>query len=144
MIRKSTAIFFILLANLILLAHVVVPHHHHENKVCINASHCHSENHAHTDGAPAEDHEHDGENSSSFCVLKQAVFIVSNHSDQIDKCLFGTDKSFTFLDFQALIPENGSRAFAIGIATRVPAPLITTLHSRCVSTSIGLRAPPTV
>jgi len=34
MLKKFTAIFFILCANVIFLAHAVIPHHHHENKVC--------------------------------------------------------------------------------------------------------------
>lgn len=51
--KKATAIFFILCANLILIAHMLVPHHHHEGFACFSPpfheSHHDCQGHHHTD-----------------------------------------------------------------------------------------------
>jgi len=44
MIKRKTALAFILIANIILLAHAVIPHHHHHNnEVCTESSTCQAE-----------------------------------------------------------------------------------------------------
>ena len=144
MMKKGTAIFFILLANIILLAHAVVPHHYHQNKVCVNSSHCQSDSYAHQHDTSKPNHEHDGENDSHFCVLKQVVFITSNQWDQFDKCLFGSYKPLSLLDFQAVLFDNGFNALIPRIVSTGQTLFKTSTYLSFVSSSIGLRAPPVV
>lgn len=144
MIRKRIALFFVLFATLLLLVHAVVPHHHHKDHVCISIHHCQSDGCAHEHGTPVSDHPHEGGNDSEFCVLKQAVFIPSSQWNQFDKYGFGTDKPFFFLDFQALVYDNGWKTDGPGIVLsgyESSTPLI--CYDFTVS-STGLRAPPVV
>lgn len=73
MIRKILAISFLLLANTVLLAHSVVPHHHHCHGVCLEDTHCHSEEDHHKDNcSDSEEHHHDSNDlDEDFCSLKQ-------------------------------------------------------------------------
>ena len=139
--KRTTAIFFILLANIILLAHAVVPHHHHHEQVCIVNSHCQTESQTHNHGASG-DHQHDGNNESDCCVLKQAVAIPSNLLKQDCKSLdsyhpdFHEFQSILFnFDFDSFVPLDSSFG---------KHPFSTFTYSLFVNSSIGLRAPPIV
>ena len=71
MIRKRTAIFFILLASIVILVHAVVPHDHIHGLVSFLDEHSHSnaDSHEHnnTSGASNENNENDVD----FCLLNQ-------------------------------------------------------------------------
>ena len=71
MIKRNTALFFILLANIILLAHAAIPHHHHKGQVCIEKSHCEADCESHEHDATKNDHEHNSNNQC--CVLIQDI-----------------------------------------------------------------------
>ncbi|MDO8929244.1 MAG: hypothetical protein Q7W54_09685 [Bacteroidota bacterium] len=144
MIKKRTAIFFILLANIVLLAHAVVPHHHHKEQVCIENEHCQNDSLAHKHNTPEHNHEHDGENSSESCALKQAVAIPANSLRQEFKYLGCDDNHSPFVHFQAILFGNEFNSFVPKIISIAQIPLITSPHSNLVSASLGLRAPPVV
>ncbi len=144
MIRRTTAIFFILIANIILLAHAVVPHHHHQEQVCIVNSHCQTDSQAHNHDASEHDHQHDDENSSEPCVLKQAALIPSNSLRQEFKC-FGCDNDHSpFDDFQIVLFSNGLKTFVPIFVANAHIQLITSSYTHFAVTSLGLRAPPIV
>lgn len=139
MIRKRTAIFFILLANIIILVHAVVPHHYHQMAICVNTSHCQSDSNAHD-----HDHEHDGEENSQSCVLKQAVFIPSTQENQFSNCLYAADKPLATIDFQAVLFDNGYLAGAPCIVSWSQTSFDTSSFTEFIAPSLGLRAPPIV
>ena len=92
MIKKRTAIFFLLLANIIILVHAIVPHHHHESQICVEINQCQSNCDAHQHSISQKDCHHPGQSSSECCLLKQVVYLPSNHEKQDFKCLNSTDK----------------------------------------------------
>ena len=144
MIKRTTAIFFILLANIILLAHAVVSHHHHQEQVCIVNAHCQNDSIAHKHNTSGHNHQHDGENSSESCALKQAVVIPANSLRQEFKCLGCDDNHSPFIHFQAILFSNEFMSFVPKIISDAQIPLKTSSHFNFVSTSLGLRAPPIV
>jgi len=143
MIRKTIAIFFILLANIVLLVHIVVPHHHHKSLVCFERNHCQSDSNAHNQSTCTNDHEHDGGHGTENCTLKQAVSFPANSLRQEYKCLGCDDNHFPFV-FQAILFSNEFSSFVPKVISIVQIPLKTSTHYWFVSTSSGLRAPPVV
>lgn len=144
MIRKRIAIFFILFATVLLLVHAMVPHHHHKDHICISIHHCQSGGCTHDHGTPVNDHQHEGESDSEFCVLKQAVFIPSSPWNQFDKYSFGNDKPLFFLDFQALWCDNEWKAYMPDIDLSGHESSIPFIYYDFAVSSSGLRAPPVV
>ena len=144
MIRKRTAIFFVLLASIVILVHAVVPHHHHESQICIERNHSQSDCYAHKHNTSEHNHKEDGSNCSGNCVLKQAVVIPANSLRQEFKFIGGDNNHSPFVDFQSVILYNERISFAPKIVSIEQIPLKTSSHSWFVSTSSGLRAPPIV
>jgi len=141
-VKRTTAIFFILLANIILLAHAVVPHHHHQGQVCIVNSHCQVDSHSHNHGKSEHDHQHDGNNESDCCVLKQAVAIPSNLVKQHFRS-FDSDNDFLDFDrFQCVLFDNGIGIFVPVNSSVAKLQFLSSNYFHFVNTSIGLRAPP--
>lgn len=143
MIKRTTAIFLILLANIVLLAHAVIPHHHHHNNnVCTESSTCQ------TDG---KSHEHSNckHNDSSkeqydCCVLKQVVTIPVNQIKPEFKCLICNDDhndldTFHFVLFTSWYSNSPIECFAVKWKNYKPS-----FKPQFVSIGFGLRAPPVV
>ena len=78
MIKRTTAVAFLMLANFILLAHAVVPHHHHNKQVCLEKTHCIHDGFTDEHDNNRDSHSHDGENNHNDCVLKEPVGVLSN------------------------------------------------------------------
>lgn len=135
MMPRFTAIVYILLANIILMAPIVVPHHHHEEKVCIENTHCPTEEDTHQQNIPEHEHEHDGENSSEFCSLKQVVVLPSNQVIQKFKIVKSKDNLTAFNDSQTLLIDPLSPRCDVNF---VPKFLSSLRTSTC-----RLRGPPT-
>jgi hypothetical protein len=145
MIRKRTAIFFILLANIVLLVHAVVPHHHHHHEqICIVNSHCQTDSHPHHHGDSGHDHQHDGNNESDCCVLKQAVAIPSNLLKQDCKSFSSEDNHPDFDGFQCVLFDNELDIFVPLDSSVAKLQFSSSNYSHFVNTSISLRAPPIV
>ncbi len=142
--KKGTPIFFILLANLILLVHFVVPHHHHKNAVCIEKTHCQAASEEHPDGLPDKSHEHDGENGKDYCVLKQAVVVLSNqlrHDLKYSNC---TNNPFPLDGFHAFLNSNHLIFLSPVVVSGTQIPSINSRIPRFSYPAVGLRAPPVV
>ena len=142
MIRKRIAIFFVLFATTLLLVHAVLPHHHHKDHICLSTHHCKSDGHAHKPETPINDHRHDGQNDSEFCVLKQAVFIPSSQN-QLDKHWCDNGKPISFLDFQAIVFDNEWKSSLPGFILSGHE-CVASLHYQSTVSSCGLRSPPVV
>lgn len=82
--RKTAAIFFIILANICLLAHAVIPHHHHDKKVVSivglmgffgheQHSHCHP--HLHHQHGNDELGCHCYSHHSEDCLLNETLLV---------------------------------------------------------------------
>ena len=135
MMPRFTTIVYILLANIILMAPIVVPHHHHEEKVCIENTHCPTEKDAHQQNFPEHEHEHDGENSSEFCSLKQVVLLPSNQVIQKFKIVKFKDNITVCNDSQTLLINPLSSRYDVNFVPK----LLSSLHTP----ACGLRGPPT-
>lgn len=141
MIKKIAVYGFILIANIIILAHAVIPHHHHDSVICFEHKHCHDEALTLKHNSAGHDHQHDGNNKSNCCILKQSVVVVTsqgkllknynNCSDNhIDDNSILTDNEYvdqqTITKFVFYLPENPSYLTSF------------------VTSTLGLRAPPAV
>jgi hypothetical protein len=142
MIKKRTAIFFILLANIVLLAHAVIPHHHHNEQVCIASSHCSTDSGAHEHNTTEHKHEHDGNKNDDCCILKQIVVIPVNSLRPDFKYLGCSDNHLDFTDYQIVAYNNGIEIFIPVNIINAHIPLIPSSYTHLVNTSLGLRAPP--
>ena len=152
MIKRYSAVFFILMANIIFLAHAVLPHHHHKGEVCFVDSHCKTDSkahkhttskHNHKHATKEHSHDHDGNTDEQNCRLKQEVILPSNQLeleyesfDYVDNTNFCRyQANLTLTEFELLIQPE----FSI----KKP-PLIPSFYSRIICTNKGMREPPIV
>ncbi len=144
MMRRITAISFLYLANIILLVHTLVPHHHHKEQVCIQDSHCQTENPATKHNDSEKDHRHDGKTTTEYCILKQLIVVPSSPQRQDGK-YFGCYLNYPAFDgFQAILLYTDLEPFVPLLVFNEPAPSLTSGYTRFLSTALGLRAPPIV
>ena len=144
MIKKGTAIFFILLANIILLAHIVVPHHHHKSQVCLVISHCQTDSQPYNHNSCGHDHQNDGKSSNDCCVLKQVVLIPSNLLRQECESLEHANVYPDFDEFQSALFDTYFVRFVpfeSSVSKLLSSPSI---YTHFVNNALGLRGPPTV
>lgn len=141
MIKKLTAYSFILLANIVLLAHAVVSHHHHQIVVCVESSHCQDNNIAHKNNTPEDNHQHDG-SSSANCILNQAIILSSNQGKNETDCVFYSHNRSLALDYT--LSHTGNDTIIPIFRIVASAPTVSFSFSSCITTSLGLRAPPIV
>ncbi len=144
MIKRTTAIVFVLLANLLYLAHAVVPHHHHNKLVCLGESqgliHSNSSGHSHDNDSD----NHDGKDNSDECILKELTALPSNEWKQELKFSandYNPDDKIAFFNSSLFIGED---AFIPLILQFIPVHYINSSFSFYVSSSLGLRAPPII
>lgn len=135
MIRKKTAILFILLANIILLAHAVVPHHHHYGGFYLVSENCQCTCKIHN-------HDHDGNKCTENCVLKQVDVIQANSTRHEFKCLVCDINHTQAIHFLAVFLSNEFNLFVPEIVQKAQIPLKITTELSFISTSSGFRAPP--
>lgn len=141
MIKRITAILFILLANIILLAHAVIPHLHNNglpSLVKLHSIHSHNlqyDAHDHN----AKDHEPDTDIDAS-CILKQS-YPPSNSSFRLEcQC---NDCTVDYHSNLAII--NNINRFNLSIPPKLKnssPPILDSFYSVHVSICSGLRAPP--
>lgn len=143
MIKRTTAIVFILLANLILLAHAVVPHHHHKKQVCLTNSHCINELYAYDNGTNHDSHSHDGESNSEDCFLKVPIVISSNQW-KVDFKLYNTSDNSGLDDFHYNLFNNSAKLLIPVFSSFYYEQFPDNSYTIFVSASLGLRAPPVV
>lgn len=136
MTRKKTAILFILLANIILLAHAVVPHHHHFGEFYLVSDNCQTTCKIHN-------HEHDGNKCTENCVLKQVEVIQANSARHEFKCLVCDINHTQAIHFLAVFLSNEFNLIVPETVQKAQIPLKITTELSFISTSSGLRAPPT-
>ena len=144
MFKKTTAIFFLVLANIILLAHAVIPHHHHKGEVCFIYSHCQNDCDEQNHQTTENNHEHDGKNDFQCCVLDQFVLIPSSWIKQECKCLDGDNRHPGNDGFQTVLSELGSVFIFQTCLFKTKLPLLSSTYTFFTGRSIGLRAPPRV
>jgi len=140
MTKRTTAFVFLLVANMILLAHAVIPHHHHQAQVCVERRHCQA-NHTAQHITPKHHHHHEGKDSSTDCVLKQAVVLPANQIKQENDCLNSRIDSQDY-PYTLFISEDA--AFISGNCVAESIQNISSSYPYYINTSLGLRAPPSV
>lgn len=79
MIKRTTAVYQLLLVSILLLAHAVIPHTHFDAEIVItgseghqNKEECQHKHHKHSDKSDAD---------ADFCLLKQVYLARSNDTD---------------------------------------------------------------
>lgn len=142
MVKRITAFIFILLANIVLLAHAVVPHQHYFGHVCIGTEHSQDNEATHESNSTEPDHKHDGNNTSTSCVLKQAVVLPTNQSRQECDYISYTDNNST--KFLFALFNSGTESAVLVLLCEASDKVIIPSYSSFVNTSLGLRAPPVV
>jgi hypothetical protein len=141
MIKKLTAYSLILVANFVLLAHAVIPHHHHESVVCVEQKHCQGDAIPHNHNVAEHDHRHDGNKNSTSCILEQSVVVPTSQGKQLkshDNCSDNHNQDYYILS-------------NFGYSDLQPISKVVTYFSvyssyllSFVTSTLGLRAPPTV
>ena len=150
--KRITAIFFILLANIALLAHAVIPHHHHD-KVAVaiinifeghqshnheNDEHDHSHHHHQTAEHHSHHHSHNGD--AEECLISDTVYIPSKIQEDLANADWLDGQDF---DIELIwIADNISIASCFEVLSLKPKPYTARIHLDCLTRSIGLRAPP--
>ena len=136
--KNIIAYIFILTANLLLLAHAVIPHHHHiDNSLLVSTECSHEEEHTHHGVIPVcSEDQHDHETAT--CNLAQTVILPNNQTREIEDPVVLETSDFLFLSFYVF------HASAPSIDSSAPPGVVvnTSLFSRLLVTSVGLRAPP--
>lgn len=141
MIKKRIAYGLFLIANILLLAHAVIPHHHHGSVVCVEQTHCHDDALPHNHHDAGTDHQHDGDNNSSYCILKQSFVDPSSQGKQLKSSEYYWDHHYQ--DYYIL--SNFGLANVPDVSKEISyVPVHSTYILPFVTLSLGLRAPPTV
>jgi len=144
MTNRTSALVFILLANIILLVHAVIPHHHHQEQVCIESTHCEDDGSEHHHKNTDPDHEHDGENNADDCILKQIVVFPTNKGKLEFEFISEINNDFPFNDFHFAFVNTKPRADTPIFLKDISHQFFISFHRNILTTSIGLRAPPIV
>ena len=131
-----------LLANFVILAHAVIPHHHHHEQVCMDNTCCQEDVTDHKHKTPGHNHQHDGDNHAATCVLKQAIALPANQGRQEFDSVNSSDNHSH--DFLFTLYNDGAEKEMPAFLSLVSTPEITFPYSKYLSSSLGLRAPPTV
>ena len=82
--KRLTAIFFVLLANISLLAHAVIPHHHHDRMAVAIVDMAAAAEQAHHEHSHDSSHFHDHHLHYHHSLNQQANH---QHSSQSEECL---------------------------------------------------------
>lgn len=140
--KKGTAIFFVVFANLIIMAHAIVPHHHHcHHQAFTLTDFLSTENCDHNYPLKNQHHDHKNADHQDFCLLDQVVSTPVNFTKQ-------NYYTNAFLDFDLsdLSAINSHTSYDYIPPPTLPKPQ-NPFHSQlytCSSNSVsGLRAPPT-
>ena len=144
MMKRSIAIFLLVLASAVWLAHAILPHHHHNSLVCLVTEHCQHDKDNHAHNPESNPHDHDN-NSSSHCVLNQSAIV----PQPVFKSNNGFPEPPQFdidLDFIQAIIANTYSASLLSRKTHAVylESVSTTLYLVFIGQSLGLRAPPAV
>jgi hypothetical protein len=123
MVKRTTAVFHILMVSILLLAHAVIPHIHFENEIVITGI----ENHPDKESCKHHHHKHseDKGDTEDFCLLKQVYLTRANDTgpdDDEPEWLKNQNDS----PHVQLVILNSSEALLF-------APLTTAFHKTCVA-----------
>ena len=139
MIKKTIAIFFILLANIIILAHDLVPHHHHDEVDAIEQSQTYS---SYPDTERRHNFpEHEHQQDDYLFVIRQALVLSPNLGrllDSDDDLTGNNGLDNFFFNTPNFLIVYAPPDFKIPIWDN-PQNFITT-----VTYTFGLRAPPAI
>lgn len=143
--KKRTAIFFVMLANIILLAHAVVPHHHHlPHQAFLITSQCSEDKNEHHHPVTDFDHDHENDNKSNneLCLLNRIIGLPANAVRQICGVDFQSDFQPNFSGFYAVLIFFQFKCVAPAVIVRPP--LFVFSYISYATSVLGLRAPPAI
>jgi len=140
MLKRSTGLLFVLVANILLVTHSILPHHHYGGFAWIQANHYEDQKDPagiHTEDAEQKHEDHDNDQT---CLLKQ-VYLVPVNSSKLDCPLI--DNSSQNLDFQLVYIIQDTSGY-LHVFNKIPVPPLIVIgrYSLHVTCCVGLRAPP--
>ena len=144
MTKRISVLFFNLIAIIVLLAGFTIPHHHHNNIICVESSHCQTDNETHKQATTESRHEHDREANTDYCILSPDFIVPSNQVKQENKYLNYSDK---WINYDQSLSNLSGQKLIIFIPTYLYStqpPLHYYSYCHYLSNSQGLRAPPIV
>jgi len=144
MIKRTTALTFLIIASILLLAHSVVPHHHHDKQICLINNHCVNENPDDEHGNDLKDHRHDSDNNSDDCVLKAPIALLSYQWKTDFKFNNQTSDHSNNDGFFNSTLSNNPEIHCPSLASFIFEYSKDCSYTLLVSASLGLRAPPVV
>ena len=145
MIKSTTTIYFILLANIMLLAEVVVPHHHDKCAVFVVNTHYPLSDKVTKHSIAGQNHKTGCKKECKFIATDQVIVSPSNPLKLEYRGVVCPGSHQCFNGFQATLYSVQSYAFGSRLLTHAyPPTLIKSSYSQLVNTISGLRAPPIV
>lgn len=142
--KKGTAIFFVLIANIVILAHAVVPHyhnHHHSTQILIITDHRNAEPDSNKHNTNNHGHEQENSNNYDFCLLKQVISTLVNNSKQEFSAPF---INFSFGNALVVLILNEFACNPPPVLSYKHPPFYSSDYTCFVNSVAGLRAPPSV
>ncbi|HPF51790.1 MAG TPA: hypothetical protein PK335_09460 [Draconibacterium sp.] len=142
--KRITAAFFILLANMVLFVHAVIPHHHHDSDLCFDAIVAEHTSHDEccNNTCDAKHHQHDSDKESDSCMLSHIVALSNGEIKQNIRTTISSHDLINNVSLFAIKGDENSRVsnprFFIEIVFNDHIPIYHTLASQ----AFGLRAPP--
>ncbi|NQU33935.1 MAG: hypothetical protein HQ521_11920 [Bacteroidetes bacterium] len=143
MFNKIISISFVVVANILLLANLVIPHHHHESEICVDVSHCESDNVKHDDSSTKHDHDHDSTSKTDHCALNQVYIVATDNVKQDYSSFIFSCSNYELSDYLALLFHDESQESQLDITFNEYHYSLNSYYN-FISTSKGLRAPPIV
>ena len=144
MIKRTTAILFVLLANIVLLVNIAIPHHHHNNEVCFISTRSQTSTETHKHGPTGDKHEHKGDANTGYCILNPDFIVPSKQVKQEYKWLDFTDKWIHYNQFHASTPDQKLISCVQAYLGSIQPPLLFYSYCHYLYNVPGLRAPPIV
>jgi len=144
MIKRISVLFSILIANIVLLAGFTIPHHHHNNIICVESSHCQTDNRTNKHNPSKHKHEHNGKTNTDYCILNQHFIVTFNQVKQEYKYLDSPDNWLNYNQFNANISDQKLINFVPTYLYSTQPPLLFYSYCYYLNNGQGLRAPPIV
>ena len=143
-VKKIILLSFLLFANVLLLVHAVFPHHYHEDTGLCFTFHCRDskEAHSHENNKP-QTHQHEGNPSPDICQIDDVYTTANNIIKNTYKaaCCEHIDCDCEQVLHLLILNHLNISDFGTELPFQ-PKPYLVSYHTKYISRSLGLRAPP--
>jgi hypothetical protein len=141
MIKRRTAVLVSTVAGIVFLFLTALPHHHHHSQICFQNLHCHEHNDKADNTLYGHKHDSKNEPESHQCALNLQCLLPSG-SDIIN--IRDAEVSKHFSDSQIALFDYSKQQNTRVFNPEDSPPGVTTFYTFLVTSSLGLRAPPSI